>query len=733
MGTLHHVLHTSARAISVPEFMDAVRATCAPRFPYARGVRHRRVAVAVSGGVDSMALAFLCSQVRKIDTDFKISDNPISGFRGIIVNHSLRPGSKEEGHAVAKVLKGMGLVDELVNINWSKVLGDSQLPNDLPNFESVARTQRYRKIAAVCAFRNIGSLLLAHHQDDQYETVLMRLLQGHGVRGLRGMRPARDIPECHGLFGADKSGFVDDQARRTPFYSLTPTRRERKHMRRGFRDAASNLMAEGETDDYTSTNVDMKEFYQTKDIPTFAPEDLAIEDGGVTAYRPLLEFGKERLIATCLENKVPWWEDATNADPTLTMRNAVRHLYKGYTLPKALQKPAILDLSKRCERRVQAQEAEANRLLRRTIIHDLELLSGTVTVQFPEVELRKTRRNSRSYLRHRAQLLKKRQIAATLMRRILLLVSPESQPPLLSTLENHVTRLFPSLALPEELPVARPPKAFSISGVYLVPLESSPSGPASMGAENQQLSWYLSRMPYPSIQPLPSFRTPYWATMRNKKGRWLMCQWIDWALWDSRYWFHIRHRFPYRVLILPFLKEHAKAFREQLPPEDQKRLAILLKRYAPGKVRYTLPAIYLEEPLCLLDMENTTPRPGYPKLPLKAVSTDSNSGDSSSEAEGESEKNGKQDPHSMHPTILDTSKIKLLALPTLGIQLPALDNWMSYETRYRKVDGETLRMAGTFHRGSFAAPQAGSLRLSKKGSGVNRRRYLDKRRNRSRS
>ncbi|KAI0850064.1 hypothetical protein F5Y00DRAFT_233510, partial [Daldinia vernicosa] len=730
MGTLHHVLHTSARAISVPEFMDAVRATCTPRFPYARGTSHRRVAVAVSGGVDSMALAFLCSQVRKIDPDFKISDNPVSGFRGIVVDHGLRQGSREEGFAVAKVLKDMGLVDELVAINWLKVLGDSKHPKDLPNFESVARTQRYRKIAAVCAFRNIASLLLAHHEDDQYETVLMRLLQGHGIRGLRGMRPAHDIPECHGLFGANKSGFVDDQARIFPFYNMNPTRRERKHMRREFRNVISNLMAEGETDDWTSTNVDdVKEFYQTKDIPEFAPEDLAVEDGGVVVYRPLLGFSKDRLIATCLENKVPWWEDATNTDPTLTMRNAVRHLYKGYTLPKALQKPAILDLAKRCERRVQAQEAEANRLLRQTIIHDLELLSGTATVQFPKVEVRRARSNSHSYLRHRAQLLRKRQITAILMRKILLLVSPESQPPLLSTLENHVTRLFPSLALPEELPIATPPKAFSIAGVYLMPVESSPSGMTSAGASNQQLSWYLSRMPYPSTQPLPSFRTPYWAPNRNRKGRWLMCHWLDWTLWDGRYWFHIKHRFPYRVLILPFLKEHAKAFREQLPPEDQKRLATLLKRYAPGKVRYTIPAFYLEEPLDLLDMENTNPRPGYP-IPLwKVVSTDSNSGDNSSE--GESENNEKQVPRSMHPAILDTSKIQLLALPTLGIQLPALDNWMSYETRYRKIDRETLRTAGTFHRGSFAAPRASSLRpSSKKGSKVNTRRYLKKRRNR---
>ncbi|KAI8963016.1 hypothetical protein F5Y11DRAFT_167976 [Daldinia sp. FL1419] len=720
MGTLRHVVHSGARAITVHEFMDAMRATCTPRFPYARGTQHRRVAIAVSGGVDSMALAYLCSQVRRKDPDFKVADNPVSGFRGIVVDHGLRQGSREEALAVLKVLKSMGVADELISINWTKILGDSRHPKDLSNFESVARTFRYRKLGTLCAYRNIASLLLAHHEDDQYETVMMRLLQGHGIRGLRGMRTAHDIPECHGIFGADKSGFVDDQARFFPFYNFNPTRRERKHMRRELRNTISNIMDQGEPDDWSAAHIDMKEFYQTKDIPLYQPKEIDVEDAGVTIYRPLLEFSKDRLIATCLENKVPWWEDSTNSDPTLTMRNAVRHLYKGYTLPKALQKPSILDLSKRCARKIQAQEAEANRLLNQTIIHDFELLAGTVTVQFPKLELSRTGRDSRSDLRYCARVLKKRQIAAILISKILQLISPETQP-LLSTLENHVTRLFPSLALPEELPIATPPKAFSLSGVYLVPVESKTDS-APTGVVKKQLNWYLSRVPYPSAQPLPRIRTSYWAIRRNKKGRWLRSEWMPWALWDGRYWFRMRHRFPYRVLVLPFLQEHAKSFREQLPPEEQKKLATFLKRYAPGKVRYTLPAFYLEEPLDLLDMENLQPRPGYP-VPPSAQPRDTLDN-----------KNGaNQDSPSMHPAVMDTSKIKLIALPTLGIKLPAFDDWMSFETRYKKIDREMLRVAGTFRRGPFTALRGGGLlrggkRLEGNGNMNKRRRYLDRRR-----
>ncbi|KAI1381403.1 adenine nucleotide alpha hydrolases-like protein [Hypoxylon crocopeplum] len=705
MGTLHHVLHTGAKPISVLEFMDAVRATCTSRFPQARGTRHRHVAMAVSGGVDSMALAFLCSQVRKQDPDFKFSDNPVSGFRGMVVNHGLRQGSKEEAFGVYNTLKDMGFYAEMIPLKWSRALGDYSHPKDLPNLESIARTLRYRKLGAMCAFRKIATLLLAHHEDDQYETVLMRLLQGHGSRGLRGMRAVHAIPECEGIFGADRSGWVDDQSGTSPFYNTKPTKKQRKYIRRELRSSIDRLMVEAELEEGAATgltDVDLEELYQSKRVVSFEPTPIDIEDGGVTVYRPLLGFSKDRLIATCLENNVSWWEDATNEDPTLTMRNAVRHLYKGYTLPKALQKPAILALSQRCEQRAQAQEAEANRLLSRIIIHDFDLHAGTVTVQLPTFEHYPVGMDSRSPLRRRARFLKQREVAAVVMRKVLMLVSPEPHPPLLATLENFVARLFPSLASPEDAAAVSPPRAFTVAGVYLVPIEFNPGSSSERTTsqqQQQQLSWYLSRAPYPSTLPLPRVRTPYWAIKRNRKGKWKPSPHLPWMLWDGRYWVHIQHRFPYRLVVQPFLKEHAKPFRELLPPDDRNRLAALLKRYAPGKVRYTLPGIYLEENLDLeLGLDGVVPRVNYPNpLCTDAVYSERNS-------------EGGGDETSLHPKVLDVSKMKLVALPTLDIQIPRLEEWASYEIRYRKVDRDTLRTAGTFHRGSFAPPHLLKMR-----------------------
>lgn len=683
-----------------------------------------------------MALAFLCSQIRKHDCDFKISDHPVSGFRGVVIDHGLREGSQKEGLAVCDALRDLGFAAELLPLNWSGVLGDYRHPKDLPNFESVARTLRYQKLGSACTSHKIVSLITAHHEDDQYETVLMRLLQGHGSRGLRGMRKANDIPECEGIHGVSQSGFVDDQLRKFPYYNLKPTKKQRKQLNRELRSSIGYLAGDANRNasDDELADVDLEEFYQAERVSLSEPS-IEVEDGGVTIYRPLLEFSKDRLIATCLENKIPWWEDATNKDPTLTMRNAVRHLYKGYTLPNALQKPAILALSKRCKLRVQAQEDEANRLLSRTFVYDFEPLAGTVKVQFPELAASLSKRDSGSPMRRQKRLENRREVAAVLMRKILMLVTPESQPPLLVTLRNHVARLFPSLANPDEAALASPPRAFNLSGVHLAPVQSrsnskSKSKPkskpitasttASASPTNQQpTTWYLSRTPYPSNLPLPSVRTRHWSqgskgsrhhrhySPRRRSRIWTPR--MPWALWDGRYWVHAEHRFPCRLVVAPYSEEHVQVFRGRLVPRDRGRLARALRRRAPGKVRYTLPGIYLEEPL------------GADLFPLEmdSMMAVESGGDGKKEKEKAKETEEVLEDkgavgESLHDqkkaTESDSSRMTLIALPTLDIQIPRANEWMSYEIRYRRVDRDTLDTAGSFSRGPFVAPRATAMK-----------------------
>ncbi len=180
-----------------------------------------------------MALAFLCAQAKKYHPFLKISDNPVSQFLAIIIDHRLRDGSREEAEAVRKVLVNkLKMRAEVQPLKWKESLGiDIPNPAALPNVETLARRLRYRRLGLSMFFRRIGSVFFAHHEDDQYETVLMRLMMGHGYRGLRGMIAEQDIPECQDMHGVYQSGFVDDQMDRDPFYNMVPS----KHSKRAIR------------------------------------------------------------------------------------------------------------------------------------------------------------------------------------------------------------------------------------------------------------------------------------------------------------------------------------------------------------------------------------------------------------------------------------------------------------------------------------------------------------------
>jgi tRNA(Ile)-lysidine synthase len=138
------------------------------------GVQAGAVAVAVSGGPDSMALAF-CLQ-RFWGEDGRVL--------ALIVEHGLRSESAAEAGEVADRLRGMGMEAEI--LPWQHESLSSRI-------HVKAREARYALLLAACQKNNIKTLFLAHHADDQAETVLMRFAKGSGIDGLAGMAPAREI------------------------------------------------------------------------------------------------------------------------------------------------------------------------------------------------------------------------------------------------------------------------------------------------------------------------------------------------------------------------------------------------------------------------------------------------------------------------------------------------------------------------------------------------------------
>ena len=135
---------------------------------YGEQLHGRRVWLACSGGRDSLALAALCVQLYQ---QGKLPFLP----QLLHVNHGLQADSGAWAAHVA---------------DWAKVqkIPCRILPAQVNGHdEQAARQARYDVMRA--QLNQDDALLLAHHADDQAETVLMRLIQGAGVNGLSGMQP----------------------------------------------------------------------------------------------------------------------------------------------------------------------------------------------------------------------------------------------------------------------------------------------------------------------------------------------------------------------------------------------------------------------------------------------------------------------------------------------------------------------------------------------------------------
>ncbi|HEX5404407.1 MAG TPA: tRNA lysidine(34) synthetase TilS [Pseudonocardiaceae bacterium] len=151
------------------------------------------VAVAVSGGADSLALAAATSYVA-----------PRLGLRvhGLIVDHGLQVDSAEVARQAARTLKDLGLSE----VHVLRVHVDGR-----GGTEAAARRARYGALRAALPAED-ALVLLGHTLDDQAETVLLGLGRGSGPRSIAGMR-ALDPPWARPLLGVPRAVTVAACAR----------------------------------------------------------------------------------------------------------------------------------------------------------------------------------------------------------------------------------------------------------------------------------------------------------------------------------------------------------------------------------------------------------------------------------------------------------------------------------------------------------------------------------------
>lgn len=191
------------------------------------------LAVAVSGGADSMALLWLLQEWCAVqDKDLHV----------LSVDHGLRAAAQDECAAVANYCKAFDHVQHST-LTWDA-------PSDI-RVQEEARKARYALMAKYCEARGVTHLFLGHHAGDQAETFLFRLAKGSGLDGLCGMKPLQamgGLTLCRPLLSVPKSDLIAlCELQNIPF-SDDPSNEDERFARVRLRQSMDVLEGEGLTE-----------------------------------------------------------------------------------------------------------------------------------------------------------------------------------------------------------------------------------------------------------------------------------------------------------------------------------------------------------------------------------------------------------------------------------------------------------------------------------------------------
>ncbi len=137
---------------------------------------HRLIVVGVSGGADSLCLMDVLRQ---------------AGYLILVghFNHQLREEATREAAAVEQMVRRLGLPVVVEGADVRAFARQQSL-----SLEEAARVLRYRFLFGLARQHQAQAVAVGHTADDQVETVLMHLLRGAGLRGLRGMAYRTILP-----------------------------------------------------------------------------------------------------------------------------------------------------------------------------------------------------------------------------------------------------------------------------------------------------------------------------------------------------------------------------------------------------------------------------------------------------------------------------------------------------------------------------------------------------------
>ena len=240
-----------------------------------------RVLVAVSGGMDSVAMLEILR---------RLACEPARGYRLVVahLNHMIRPGADEDARFVADLAGRHGLEAVIEREDVPAFARANRL-----GIEEAARTLRYRFLQRAAAGCACAAVAVAHHQDDNVETVLHRIIRGTHLQGLAGMAARRTLERGLAPFSSLENGACPRFSGETGLRSAVCGSAKKRGLAPANDAGASPLSA--------------------SPLP-----------GGPVLVRPLLCLTRGQIEGFCREARLTWRTDQSNADVSYR-RNFIRH------------------------------------------------------------------------------------------------------------------------------------------------------------------------------------------------------------------------------------------------------------------------------------------------------------------------------------------------------------------------------------------------------------------------
>jgi tRNA(Ile)-lysidine synthase len=195
-------------------------------------IKNEKFCIGVSGGPDSLALAFLCKIFSK---EFN------SKFIALIIDHNLRKQSGIEARKVKIILTKHKIRAKI--LTWKDKIPKS-------NIQFNARNIRYFLLNNECNKLNIKNLVLAHHEGDLIENFFIRLFRGSGLKGLsslniKGHSENNILNLIRPLINTKKDELIYISKKVFKFYLIDPSNFEEKFLRTRIRNYLDKFKLDG--------------------------------------------------------------------------------------------------------------------------------------------------------------------------------------------------------------------------------------------------------------------------------------------------------------------------------------------------------------------------------------------------------------------------------------------------------------------------------------------------------